>query len=291
MEREFEPEPQIPVRSPEPVPSVPAQHDQQTAVASDPIEQWWQAAEFPATDPLGAEKLDRLQAALPELSIHANLIEFPRAAAPARKHHPRPADEPHASANHEAQLSIFEVDPGAVSLDFEAAPVQPDASQWSGIELEAQPSDALDLDAEPSHETPAIELASFARRLLAAVVDGALITGAFLAAGLVAASRMEHLPAIRTLELGAVPALLAIGLLYFMLFFTLTGTTPGMGYARVSFCSLEGHYPTRAQLHGRLGAMLLSVLPLGLGLVWAIFDDDHLSWHDRLSRTYQRRCW
>ncbi len=291
LEPEFELEPRVPRRPAEPGTSVSAQHYQHTAVASDPIEQWWQAPEPPANDPLGVEKLDRLQAALPDLSIHANLIEFPRAAAPARKHHSRPAEELQASAAHQAQLSIFEVDPGAVSFDAQAATAQPNASPWSGIELEEQPLDELDLDPEPSTKVHAIEVASFARRLLAAVVDCALITGAFLAAALVAASRMEHLPALRSLELGAVPALFAIGLLYFMLFFTLADATPGMTYARVSLCALDGQYPTRAQLHGRLGAMLLSLLPLGLGLAWAIFDEDHLSWHDRLSRTYQRRCW
>jgi hypothetical protein len=35
--------------------------------------------------------------------------------------------------------------------------------------------------------------------------------------------------------------------------------------------------------------MLLSILPVGLGLVWSLFDDDHLSWHDRYSQTYPRR--
>jgi hypothetical protein len=35
--------------------------------------------------------------------------------------------------------------------------------------------------------------------------------------------------------------------------------------------------------------MLLSAVPAGLGLAWAIFDRDHLSWHDRLTRTYQRK--
>jgi hypothetical protein len=38
-----------------------------------------------------------------------------------------------------------------------------------------------------------------------------------------------------------------------------------------------------------LGALLLSVLPLGLGVAWALFDDDHLCWHDRLSKTYLRK--
>jgi uncharacterized RDD family membrane protein YckC len=39
-----------------------------------------------------------------------------------------------------------------------------------------------------------------------------------------------------------------------------------------------------------MGALLLSLLPLGLGVAWALFDDDRLSWHDRLSKTYLRRC-
>jgi hypothetical protein len=37
--------------------------------------------------------------------------------------------------------------------------------------------------------------------------------------------------------------------------------------------------------------MLLSVLPLGLGVMWSIFDEDHLSWHDRLSGTYLRKIY
>jgi hypothetical protein len=36
-------------------------------------------------------------------------------------------------------------------------------------------------------------------------------------------------------------------------------------------------------------AMMLSVAPIGLGVMWAIFDEDHLSWHDRLSQTYLRK--
>jgi hypothetical protein len=38
-----------------------------------------------------------------------------------------------------------------------------------------------------------------------------------------------------------------------------------------------------------LSALILSVLPAGLGLAWSIFDEEHLSWHDRLSRTYLRK--
>jgi len=44
----------------------------------------------------------------------------------------------------------------------------------------------------------------------------------------------------------------------------------------------------RAQLRRRLGALLLSLIPVGLGIVWSLFDDDRLCWHDRLSKTYLR---
>jgi hypothetical protein len=35
--------------------------------------------------------------------------------------------------------------------------------------------------------------------------------------------------------------------------------------------------------------MLLSVLPVGVGIGWSLFDEDRLTWHDRLSRTYLRQ--
>jgi hypothetical protein len=73
-------------------------------------------------------------------------------------------------------------------------------------------------------------------------------------------------------------------------FYTLATATPGMKYARISLCTFRDESPSRAQRCGRLGALLLSLLPVGLGVVWALFDEEHLSWHDRLSRTYLRKC-
>jgi uncharacterized RDD family membrane protein YckC len=65
--------------------------------------------------------------------------------------------------------------------------------------------------------------------------------------------------------------------------------TPGMRYADISLCTFDGQSPTREQRCARLVALLLSVLPAGLGVIWAIFDEDNLGWHDRLSDTYVRR--
>jgi uncharacterized RDD family membrane protein YckC len=80
-----------------------------------------------------------------------------------------------------------------------------------------------------------------------------------------------------------------IGILYYAFFFAFPISTPGMKYAGIGLCTFDEKSPTREQLQRRLVAMMLSLVPVGLGLVWSIFDDDHLSWHDRFSKTYLRR--
>jgi uncharacterized RDD family membrane protein YckC len=89
--------------------------------------------------------------------------------------------------------------------------------------------------------------------------------------------------------LGAAAGILLIGLLYQTLFLLLAEATPGMKYAGISLCTFENQIPSPTELRSRLGALLLSVAPMGLGVAWALFDEDHLCWHDRLSRTSLRK--
>jgi uncharacterized RDD family membrane protein YckC len=277
----------FPARAPEPV----------AARAPRPVESLALSAEdarvqSPSTaEPWGLEAIEPVEAVVP---IHANLIEFPRELIATRKVRPRLAEGPLAAS--EMQLSIFEVDPGAVSIQPEPATAatapgaQPWAApEWSGMELESH-SLAETLPDDPPILLPALELASFGRRLLAAVVDGALIAAAFFGAALTALSYIGQLPATRVIEVGTASALLLVALFYEMIFFTLAHGTPGMKYARLSLCTFDDQAPTRAQVRRRFLALLASVLPLGLGVAWAIFDDSHLMWHDRLSRTYMRKC-
>jgi uncharacterized RDD family membrane protein YckC len=189
-------------------------------------------------------------------------------------------------------LSIFEVDPALPDPQAAAAsaPAGPAAFDWSAIELGALPLDEYESAQQRAQDAaePELEMAPMGRRLMAAIVDGALIAGACLAAAVVAATRIDQLPALRIIEAGSAVALVAIAGLYQTIFLVLAEATPGMKYARIGLSTFENEFPTLAQRCGRLGALLLSVLPLGLGLVWAIFDENHLSWHDRLSRTYPR---
>ena len=266
--------------------------------------------------------------------IYANLIEFPREMIATRRARPRRAEGPLAEAESAPQLSIFEVDPAAISIEPAPATMEPPVApawmrpEWPAMTLEALPptmnfealpasmsleaqpptmnfgtqAATLELEAQPRElfvdefleepapkPAPEIEPAPMSRRLLAVFVDCTLIAATLVGAAMLAASNVSALPGLRVVELGAAVALVAIGVAYHACFMTLTRATPGMRYAGIELNTFSGFSASRGQRCGRLLALLLSVLPLGLGMVWALFDDGHLTWHDRLSKTYLRK--
>lgn len=231
--------------------------------------------------------------------IHANLIQFPRELVATRRIRPRLADCPPSEAEElYGQLSIFEVDPQTVSVEptvssaFETPAAAPSWSgpEWSRLELETEPEEVRAAEPEPQPAARSIHLASFERRMLAGTIDFALVVG-FVCAGVAGmAAHLTHELPVKDAEWGALIAFSLIAIFYQAFFLLTTLSTPGMMYAGISLCTFDEEFPTRAQMRDRLGALLVSLLPVGLGFAWSIFDEDHLSWHDRLSRTYQRRC-
>jgi uncharacterized RDD family membrane protein YckC len=239
---------------------------------------------------------------MPELDpiqpLAANLIEFPRPLVATRRVRPRLAEGPLASVEGERQLSIFEVDPQSVSSAPEPAAPAPAAApswtapDWSQVVLEAQPEPEFE-PAEPEplpRPRPALEQVSLGRRLQAAVVDGSLLVG--LMAGILSllASRLDAVPSLRSLETGSAVALCAGFLVYHVLFGLMGLRTPGMVYARVAACAFDGRRALPEQMRLRALALPASILPLGLGFLWSLFDEQHLCWHDRLSSTYLRKA-
>ena len=124
--------------------------------------------------------------------------------------------------------------------------------------------------------------------MMATLVDSALILSLVCGVAYLVASQFDHLPGIRVSEVCGVIVTLGLAALYEWFFLTFAKVTPGMRYAQLSLCTFEEEIPDAAQVKGRLKAMLISVLPVGLGMVWSIFDEDQMSWHDRLSKTYLR---
>jgi len=225
------------------------------------------------------------------LPIPGNLIEFPRQLVASRKARPRLAEGPlREDAPAEPQLRIFEVDPEQISLEpvveTSAAP------EWQSLQLESTTAvaPAMPLNAQLQF-TLQPQTASIELRLMAAAVDsfwiGAAFVGFVAIAVELAGQSLKVLPK-PLMGASAAVVLLVLYVLYQMLFFTLSGDTPGMRYARIGLCTFGDRNPTRKAMRRRVLATLLAVCPLGLGLAWACLDEERLGWHDRMSRMYQR---
>src|SRR5258708_32542968 len=73
---------------------------------------------------------------------------------------------------------------------------------------------------------------------------------------------------------------------YFALFTTFGGTTPGMMMRGLKVVSFSGEPPTPRQMLLRSVGYLISAGTFFLGFLLAVWDEDELTWHDRLSRTH-----
>lgn len=89
------------------------------------------------------------------------------------------------------------------------------------------------------------------------------------------------------------PALIAYGLVFggILLFYRLfaclsSDRTPGMAWIGLRLLDFDGGQPGRRQRLYRLASGCLSVLPAGAGLLWALLDEEGLTWHDHISKTF-----
>jgi uncharacterized RDD family membrane protein YckC len=75
---------------------------------------------------------------------------------------------------------------------------------------------------------------------------------------------------------------------YFFLFTVFGGTTPGMMLRRLEVVVFSGEEPAPRKLLLRASGYVLSAGTFFLGFLWAMWDEDELTWHDRISHTYLR---
>jgi uncharacterized RDD family membrane protein YckC/ribosomal protein L40E len=83
---------------------------------------------------------------------------------------------------------------------------------------------------------------------------------------------------------GAVFALIL--LFYKLLTCLLADQTPAMAWMELRLLDFDGRPADRRQRLIRLASSCLSVLPAGAGLLWALVDEERLTWHDHMSRTF-----
>jgi uncharacterized RDD family membrane protein YckC len=218
--------------------------------------------------------------------LAVNLIEFPRELVAARKVRPRLAEGPLRETSQEEvdQLKIFEVAPESISQTVRIGKTPAD---WSPIWLDNDPDDTVRVGEAVSPKV-ALQTATLEDRIMAGIFDLALIVAAFSVFVLVFVACTAHPPTGRPAVLSAGLVLVGFCLFYQYLFFKYAEGTPGMRYAKIALCTFDDENPTRKAMCRRVSFLLLSAAPLGLGFAWAWFDPDRLTWHDRLSRIYQR---
>jgi len=152
--------------------------------------------------------------------------------------------------------------------------------------------------------------AGFSSRLIAFWIDIILVTIIVLfGAGLIAAfTAILPVPAIMEtfnnlfptmgggiqyilglLSLGVVGFLLYI--IYNLLFWALTGQTPGKALLGLRIVGKNGQQvkPIRGML--RLVGYLLGIFSLGLGFLWILLSDRRQGWHDIIAGTYVIYTW
>jgi uncharacterized RDD family membrane protein YckC len=125
-----------------------------------------------------------------------------------------------------------------------------------------------------------------AHRMIAAVVDtSAVLLGLGIFLGIFFLSGGDMV-----LNRQTVPFLIGvtavISVFYRFLWCLANGDTPGMRCAGLRLVDFDGRRPDREQRGVRQVAGMLSLLSAGLGLVWALVDEESLTWHDHISKTF-----
>lgn len=160
------------------------------------------------------------------------------------------------------------------------------------IEVEQSAFDFTGADAESGpktsasrYDSPVPSVASIVERRRAGALDVAFLMLAYAGflmpfhamGGRLGLTRFDLLVTVAT-----------FGLLYAQyvtLFTYFAEATPGMILRGLRVASLDGADLSPRQLLWRSLGYLISAGTMTLGFVWALWDEDQLSWHDRISQT------
>jgi uncharacterized RDD family membrane protein YckC len=135
----------------------------------------------------------------------------------------------------------------------------------------------------PMHFLPVASLDHRRRALLADAACLAFAYGGFLAlfaslGGQFTLSKLSAAVCVFTFAF--------VYLQYFGLFTVFGGSTPGMMLCGLQVASSKGDMPSPRQYLLRAAGYMLSAGTCFLGFLWVLWDDEGLTWHDRISRTY-----
>ncbi|HZU23607.1 MAG TPA: RDD family protein [Terriglobales bacterium] len=260
------------------VPATPPAHEI-AALFADALEHAaapgpFETAEPPADIETPAAEQNDIASPLPKPPRRRKIIEFPR---PAAQFYVAP---------HELAEPV--VQPPRI---LEALPIAEEDL------LPVVPAITLDEAPQTAAEDLALELplapAPIGRRAAASLIDcgvGAAALALF-AYVLLETSSIHTVPLgvllhnrAAALAAGATAAVLWMG--YHYMFLVWGEASAGVRAAGLELRTFDGQRASRRDRRRRAFAIVISALAGGLGFLWAVFDEDSLGWHDRISRTY-----
>jgi uncharacterized RDD family membrane protein YckC len=141
---------------------------------------------------------------------------------------------------------------------------------------------------EPMETSPSelYPVASLRLRRHAALIDGACLAFAYGAFLTLFGSLGGHFTLSKLSAVVCFSTLAFVYVQYFGLFTIFGGTTPGMMVSGLQVAGFSGEPPTARQLFWRTVGYMISAGTFFLGFFWALWDEDAMTWHDRLSQTY-----
>jgi uncharacterized RDD family membrane protein YckC len=251
---------------------------QQSALVSPPTEgdAGWQGEL--------AQRLDAYRTRRRRLAPNAAQSQFsfdsPADKIPA--HAPAAVAEPPASVEEDFSFTIAIGRPSKKRV-LEESRVVIDVSQPPGSETNSQSRLNEEARAFPPGLHP---VASIDDRRLAALIDFCCLLFAYGSFLVLFASLGGQFTVSKLNAAVHATTFAIVYLQYFALFTVFGGTTPGMMFRGLQVASFSGEHPTPRQMLLRSLGYLISASTFFLGFFWAVWDEDALTWHDRISHTY-----
>jgi len=125
-----------------------------------------------------------------------------------------------------------------------------------------------------------------AHRAMAAALDASIVVMALAVFGIVfrlAGGVFVLNPKTAPMFLGVAAGVV---IFYRLLWCLANGDTVGQKCTRLRLVNFDGHRPTRPQRFYRTVSGFLSLLAGGIGLLWSLVDEETLTWHDHISKTF-----
>jgi len=130
-------------------------------------------------------------------------------------------------------------------------------------------------------------VATAQHRTMAAAMDIGIVIFSLL---ILATVILAFAPGALALPLWGIGAFAGMSILlvvfYQCLWVLANGDSAGMRWAQLRLTNFDGRRPKRRERFLRMFGMWLSVLPAGLGLLWSLMDEETLTWHDQISKTF-----